>query len=69
MPDNNLTDGRDSAERHCTRLACAVEHCLQQHKYILTPACQQKLDSYNTCVKETRAALAAKKADSNGRSD
>lgn len=52
-----LVDGRDAAERKCTHLACAFEHCFQQHKYQMAPACEAKLKQYNECVAEWRAKL------------
>jgi hypothetical protein len=53
-----LEDGRDAAERQCTKLACAFEHCFQQHKYKMAPPCEAKWKEYETCVADTRRRLA-----------
>lgn len=50
-------DGRDAAERRCTPLACAFEHCVHQHKYQVAPACQEKIELYEQCVKAERDRL------------
>ncbi len=52
-----IEDGRDAAERRCTPLACATEHCLQQHKYQMTPPCEAKWALYTACVAEWREKL------------
>ena len=50
-------DGRYNYEKQCTPLACAFEHCFQQHKYQMVPACSAKLDLYTKCVDEAKQNL------------
>jgi hypothetical protein len=64
MSKDALEDGRDSAERACTHLACAAEHCLQQHRYQMTQPCARKWELYEQCVAEQRARLADKSSRS-----
>lgn len=59
-----LTDGRYDYEKQCTPLACAFEHCFQQHKYQMVPACVTKLNLYNECVELAKSKQKEKQSGS-----
>ncbi len=52
-----MADGRDAAEIACSKLACAIQVCIQENNYKVTRSCKSIIDAHETCVKTTREKL------------